>query len=66
MEKKWACGAAFDPDNRKPLWWKEYTFQPETRNNIQPGIKTYDSVGFNQECFDFIKNWFISVAATLC
>jgi Glycosidases len=44
-----------DPDNRKPLWWKEYTFQPETRNNIQPGIKTYDSVGFNQECFDFYK-----------
>jgi len=44
-----------DPDNRKPLWWKEYTFQPETRNNIQPGIKTYDPVGFNQECFDFYK-----------
>ena len=44
-----------DPDCRKPLWWKEYKFDPETRNNYQPGPKTYDAVGFNQEQFDFYK-----------
>jgi len=44
-----------DPDCRKPLWWKEYRFDPETRNNYQPGSKTYDPVGFNQEQFDFYK-----------
>ncbi|MHC1775757.1 MAG: alpha-amylase family glycosyl hydrolase [Lentimicrobium sp.] len=44
-----------DPDERKPLWWKEYKFDPETRTNIQPGPKTYDSVGFNQELFDYYK-----------
>lgn len=46
---------ADDPDCRKPLWWKDLTFQPETRNNIQPGPAVYDSVGFNQEWFDFYK-----------
>jgi glycosidase len=45
---------ADDPHCRKPLWWKEYTFEPETRNNFQPGEKTYDPVGFNQEQF----NWY--------
>ncbi|HEY9116125.1 MAG TPA: glycoside hydrolase family 13 protein, partial [Bacteroidales bacterium] len=44
-----------DPDPRKPLWWPEYTFEPEYRNNIQPGVKTFDSVGFNQEQFEFYK-----------
>ena len=44
-----------DPDCRKPLWWKEYKFDPEYRNNYQPGTKTYDPVGFNQEQFDFYK-----------
>ena len=44
-----------DPDCRKPLWWKEYSFKPETRNNFQPGKKEYDPVGFNQEQFDFYK-----------
>lgn len=45
----------FDPDCRKPMWWKEFTFEPETKNNIQPGTKTYDKVGFNQQQFDFYK-----------
>jgi len=40
---------------RKPLWWKEYKFDPETRNNIQKGEKTFDTVGFNQEQHDFYK-----------
>jgi cyclomaltodextrinase len=44
-----------DPEDRKPLWWKELTFAPETRTNFQPGAKTYDQVGFNQELFDFYK-----------
>jgi len=43
-----------DPDCRKPLWWKGFRFEPETRNNYQPGTKEYDSVGFNQEQF----NWY--------
>ena len=46
---------ADDPDERKPLWWKEFNFDNETRTNIQPGSKTYDSVGFNQEFFDYYK-----------
>lgn len=44
-----------DPDERKPLWWKDMKFVPELRTNIQPGIKLYDSVGFNQEFFDYYK-----------
>ena len=46
---------ADDPDCRKPLWWNEFTFQPETRNNIQQGAALYDSVGFNQQWFNFYK-----------
>jgi len=44
-----------DPDPRKPLWWKEFKFDPETRTNIQNIPKTYDQVGFNQQHFDFYK-----------
>jgi glycosidase len=46
---------ADDPDCRKPLCWKEFKFEPETRNNYQPGIKTFDPVGFNPEHFNFYK-----------
>jgi len=46
---------ADDPHCRKPLWWKEFRFEPETRNNFQPGEKTYDTVGFNQEQFDWYR-----------
>jgi len=46
---------ADDPNCRKPLMWKEIKFEPETRNNIQPGKKTYDKVEFNQTQFDFYK-----------
>lgn len=46
---------ADDPDCRKPLWWKEYRFEPETRNNFQPGPKKYDPVGFNAEQFGRYK-----------
>lgn len=46
---------ADDPDCRKPLWWPEYAFEPEYRNNIRPGEKTFDEVGFNQELFAFYQ-----------
>jgi len=46
---------ADDPDCRKPLWWPEYHFQPETRTNIQPVPKKYDSVGFNKSQYLFYK-----------
>jgi cyclomaltodextrinase / maltogenic alpha-amylase / neopullulanase len=45
---------ADDPHCRKPLWWKEFKFEDETRNNFQPGEKSYDKVGFNQDHF----NWY--------
>jgi len=44
-----------DPDCRKPLWWPEFDFEPEYRNNFQPGEKEFDEVGFNREHFDFYK-----------
>jgi cyclomaltodextrinase len=46
---------ADDPDPRKPLWWPDYQFADETRNNLQPGEKEYDKVGFNQQTFDWYK-----------
>jgi len=46
---------ADDPDCRKPLWWPEFEFEPEYRNNFQPGEKEFDEVGFNQELFEFYK-----------
>lgn len=46
---------ADDPDCRKPLWWKEYTFDSETRNNYQVGKIVKDPVQFNQAQFDFYK-----------
>ncbi|KAF0197882.1 MAG: glycosidase [Bacteroidetes bacterium] len=44
-----------DPDERKPLWWKEYNFTPESRTNIQPGPKTFDSINFNEELLSYYK-----------
>ncbi len=46
---------ADDPHCRKPLWWKEYTFEPETRNNFQPGEKSFDPVGFNKQQFEWYQ-----------
>lgn len=46
---------ADDPFPRKPLMWKEFKFQPETRNNFQPGPSEVDPVGFNQEHYNFYK-----------
>jgi cyclomaltodextrinase / maltogenic alpha-amylase / neopullulanase len=44
-----------DPEDRKPLWWKELKFALETGTNFQPGAKTFDKVGFNQDQFKFFK-----------
>lgn len=44
-----------DPDERKPLWWEELKFNKETRTNIKPGKKEYDSVGFNRDVFEYYK-----------
>lgn len=46
---------ADDPDCRKPLWWPEYTFDPENRNNIQPGEPVYDSIAFDAAQFAWFK-----------
>ena len=46
---------ADDPNCRKPLIWKEYKFDPETRNNFQHGSKTYNKVVFDQSQFNFYK-----------
>ncbi len=44
-----------DPHNRKPLWWKELAFEPETNNFYQKEEKRYDKVEFNQQQFDWYK-----------
>jgi cyclomaltodextrinase len=46
---------ADDPDCRKPLWWEGMKFEPETRQNYQPGPKAYDPVGFNAEHFAYYQ-----------
>lgn len=46
---------ADDPFGRKPLWWKEFKFKPENRNNIKNIKPAYDKTGFNQSTFDFYK-----------
>ncbi len=46
---------ADDPHCRKPLMWKEFTFEKETRNNYQPGEKKFDPVAFDQQQFDWYK-----------
>jgi len=53
-----------DPDCRKPLWWPEYDFDPEYRNNFQEEeVKELDEVGFNDEWFEFYKK-LISIRKT--
>ena len=46
---------ADDPDCRKPLWWSEFSFEPETRTNLLKRNKLYDTVGFNREHHGFYK-----------
>ncbi|MBK9732762.1 MAG: alpha-glucosidase C-terminal domain-containing protein [Chitinophagaceae bacterium] len=44
-----------DDPARKPLMWKEFTFEAETTNNFQSGAKTYDTLASNQQQFDWYK-----------
>jgi glycosidase len=47
---------ADDPDCRKPLWWEEFDFEPEFRNNFQEEEeKEVDEIGFNHKIYDFYK-----------
>lgn len=46
---------ADDPDCRKPLWWPEFEFEPEFRNNFQDEEKVFDEVGFNQDHYNYYK-----------
>jgi cyclomaltodextrinase len=46
---------ADDPHCRKPLWWPAFKFEPETRTNFQPGVKSYDRVKFNRKQFNWYK-----------
>lgn len=46
---------ADDPYGRKPLWWQEMKFEPESRNNIQPGGGETDAVGFNADHFQWYQ-----------
>lgn len=46
---------ADDPHCRKPLWWPDYKFDPETRTNYLPGEKSYDPVGYDAKQHDWYK-----------
>lgn len=46
----WGCD---DPDCRKPLWWPEFEFADENRNNIQDLEPVYDPVGYNEHMHAF-------------
>lgn len=46
---------ADDPHPRKPLMWKEFTFEPETKDNYRNKLNEFDAVAFNQQQFDFYK-----------
>lgn len=43
---------ADDPDCRKPLWWKEFRFRPEYRDNYEGGKQGFDQPGFDPAHFD--------------
>ncbi|MBV7440887.1 hypothetical protein KRX57_05595 [Weeksellaceae bacterium TAE3-ERU29] len=46
---------ADDPDCRKPLWWPEFEFEPETANPFEEAPSRYDKVEFNKEHHNFYK-----------
>ena len=46
---------ADDPNNRKPLWWKELNFEPEVRMNPTLNHTETDAVGFNQNQYNWYK-----------
>lgn len=46
---------ADDPDCRKPLWWPEYAFEKENRNNFLSAPAKYDATGFNNNQYEWYK-----------
>lgn len=44
-----------DPHCRKPMWWPAMKFDPEQRNNFQPGGGPTDPVGFNGSQHEWYK-----------
>jgi len=46
---------ADDPHCRKPLMWPGFLFESETRNNYQAGEKSFDTIAFNQQQFNWYK-----------
>ena len=46
---------ADDPDCRKPLWWPEFEFEPETSNPFEEAESRYDKVGFDENHYNFYK-----------
>jgi glycosidase len=46
---------ADDPDCRKPLWWKEFQFEPETKLPVVAGSVMKQPVGFNASHFAWYK-----------
>ncbi len=46
---------ADDPHCRKPLWWKEFAFESENRNNFQIAKAASDPVKFDQAQFIFYQ-----------
>jgi len=46
---------ADDPNNRKPLWWKELNFEPEVRMNSKLNHTETDAVVFNENQYNWYK-----------
>ncbi len=45
-----------DPDCRKPLWWPAYTFENESRTDVDGKMLYNDLVGFNKPLFEYYKS----------
>jgi glycosidase len=46
---------ADDPHGRKPLWWRDLNFEPETRDNYTKKTNLKDTVGFNESHFNYYQ-----------
>ena len=46
---------ADDPHCRKPLWWKEFAFEPETHIDPTTKKRTTHKVGFNKKQFEWYQ-----------
>ncbi|MBX2915074.1 MAG: hypothetical protein KF856_07360 [Cyclobacteriaceae bacterium] len=46
---------ADDPHPRKPLMWKEFSFQPEPQDNYRNQVAKFDEIKFNNAWFELYK-----------